>query len=125
MTDPIGGVGSMAALPGGATNAGAMPVVELAPSTTADSSIAAAAQPEAAPQASQAEMHALAAALNQHVQDLPTSLHFQVDRITGQMVLSVIDTQSNQVLMQVPSPEALAIAQSLQRLKVQLMNQTA
>jgi flagellar protein FlaG len=71
------------------------------------------------------DLQAVAAALNQHVQDLQTSLHFQVDKITGQLVVSVIDTQNNQLLLQIPSQEALAIAQSLEPLQMQLMKQTA
>ena len=123
MTDPIAGASPLAAFSGGSSQAGVVPAVE--PSAAGIATISVAAPPSSENRASAPEMQALAAALNQHVQDLQTSLHFQVDKITGQMVLSVIDMQNNQVLMQVPSPEALAIAQSLQNLKLQLMNQTA
>ncbi len=118
MTDPIGSLSPVAAFPGGGTDAGAIP-------SAAVSAPALPSPPAADSKAVNPDMQALAEALNQHVQDLQTSLHFQVDKVTGQMVLSVIDLQNNQVLMQVPSPEALAIAQSLQHLKLQLMNQTA
>jgi len=123
MTDPIGGAIPLPALSGDTGQAGVAPAAE--GPAAANAAVSITAPPGDAKQASAQEMQALAAALNQHVQDLQTSLHFQVDKITGQMVLSVIDTQNNQVLMQVPSPEALAIAQSLQRFKLQLMNQTA
>jgi flagellar protein FlaG len=93
---------------------------------TAATQSGAAAAPVAVPAAATQELHATAAALNKYVQDQQLSLHFQVDKVTGQMVLSVIDAQTRQVLLQVPGQEALAIAQSLQQLmKPNLMDKTA
>jgi flagellar protein FlaG len=109
MTDPISGISPIPAAP---AHAAAAP----AP---------AAAEPAAPAPALAPDLHGLAAALNQHAQELQTSLHFRVDGITGQLVISVIDTKDNQVLMQVPGEEALAIAQSLERLHPQLMKQSA
>jgi flagellar protein FlaG len=71
------------------------------------------------------DLQAVSDALNQHALDLQTSLRFQVDKITNQLVISVIDTQNNQLLMQIPSQEALAIAQSLEKLQAQLLNKQA
>ncbi len=68
----------------------------------------------------------VATTLNQHVQQLQTSLHFQIDQVTGQLVMSVLDSETQKVLLQVPGAQALAIAQSLQHLlHPQLMNETA
>ncbi len=68
----------------------------------------------------------VATTLNQHVQHLQTSLHFQIDQVTGQLVMSVLDTETQKILLQVPGAQALAIAQSLQHLlHPQLMNETA
>jgi flagellar protein FlaG len=112
MADPISSISPAAPAP--AQAAAAAPAVAAAGS---------AAEAQASAQAP--DLHGLAAALNQHAQDLQTSLHFQVDGVTGQLVISVIDTRDNQVLMQVPSEEALAVAQSIERLHPQLMRKSA
>ena len=111
MTDPISNTSS---------NPNTAPVYPAAAVASAPAHAAAQAR---VPQ--QADLESIAAALNQRAQDLQTSLHFQVDHVTGQLVISVIDTQDNRVLMQAPSQEALAIAQSLERLQMQLMKQSA
>lgn len=117
MVDPIGGV--PAAAPAAGADAGqpaaARPAADAAPAAEADPPAATAGQ----------DLDSLAQSLNQHAQDLQTSLRFQVDKVTGQMVISVIDTQNNQVLLQIPGQEALAVAQSLQRLDPRLMDKTA
>lgn len=111
MTDPISSTSPITA---------ATASTSAAPAATTADSAAPAQEPAQAP-----DLHGLAASLNQHAQDLQTSLHFQVDGITGQLVISVIDTKDNQVLMQVPSEEALAVAQSIERLHPQLMRKSA
>ena len=120
MTDPIGSITQPVSAPAAATSVAA----------DAASGVAAGVQPPtneapASTKPSQPDLPAAVAALNQHAQDLQTSLHFQVDKITGQLVVSVIDTQNNQLLLQIPGQEALAIAQSLEPLQLQLMKQTA
>ena len=118
MTDPITSVTSVASPSAAGPGPAGIPAAAAAP-------IAEPSQPMGAQQKTPPDLHAVAAALNQHAQDLQTSLHFQVDKITGQMVISVVDTQNNQLLMQIPGQEALAIAQSLEPLQMQLMKQTA
>jgi uncharacterized FlaG/YvyC family protein len=125
MTDPISSLSPTLAVSGAVTGqVGTASAVAATASTTTDA-IGDSSQSVAAPKTGAPDLHELAVTLNQHAQELQTSLHFQVDKITGQMVISVIDTQDNQVLMQVPNPEALAVAQSLEHLKMQLMNKTA
>lgn len=109
MTDPINSISPVAPA-----------TVQTSAAPTAATADSAAQPPAPAP-----DLHGLAAALNQHAQELQTSLHFQVDGITGQLVISVIDTKDNQVLMQVPSEEALAVAQSIERLHPHLMRKSA
>lgn len=115
MTDPINGISATVAVSATLTGTVAAPPA------------AGATVPPDAPQApgASADPHAIAAVLNQHAQDLQTSLHFKVDGVTGQLVISVVDTTDNQVLLQIPSQEALAIAQSLERMHPQLMSKTA
>jgi flagellar protein FlaG len=120
MTDPVSGTATVAPMApvhagqgGGTAGTVAAVVASVAAAEPASATLR------------QADLPAIAAALNQRAQDLQTSLHFQVDQVTGQMVISVIDTRDNRVLMQAPSQEALAIAQSLERLQMQLMKQSA
>lgn len=112
MTDAISSISSAAAV----VAAGSSPSAAVPPAADA------ATQP---PQPVAGGLHAIAAALNQHAQETQTDLRFQVDKTTGQEVISVIDAQNNQVLLQIPGAQALATAQSLQRLKLQLMDQQA
>lgn len=117
MADSISGIAGLGAIPGLILPVEAQaPVQQSAPAAPAAPSHPAQAPPD---------LQQVAAALNQYAQDLHLSLHFQVDRTTGQMVLSVIDTQNNQLLLQVPNEEALAIAQSLARMQAQLLQQKA
>jgi flagellar protein FlaG len=115
MTDPISSLNLTTALPGRGAGQAGSPAAQAPDAGGATET----------QQAGTPDLQAIATALNQRAQDLQTNLHFQVDKITGEMVLSVIDTQNDQVLLQVPSPQALAIAQSLQELKMQLMDQKA
>ena len=111
MTDPISSVVAVAAPRGSAGG-------------TSNNPVAVAAGPQHAGAPPPTDLHDLAAALNQRAQDLQTSLHFRVDQITGQLVISVVDTQDDQVLLQIPGQEALAVAQSLERMQMQLMKQS-
>jgi flagellar protein FlaG len=118
MTEAIGNLS--AAAPSAAVAVPAAPAPAPSPP---DSSAASAAAPSREPAAP--DLQAAVAALNQHAQERQTSLHFQVDKITGQMVVSVIDTQNNQLLLQIPSQSALAVAQGLELEQLHLMNKTA
>lgn len=53
------------------------------------------------------------AALNQHYGAAGTDLHFTVDDASGQLVVAVVDAKDGTVLRQIPSEEALHIAQAL------------
>jgi len=123
MTDPISSIIQSVLAPAPATNrAGDAGNAAAAGAQPPGNDASVAAKPS---QSTLPALQAVAAALNQHAQNLQTSLHFQVDKITGQLVVSVIDTQNNQLLLQIPGQEALAIAQSLEPLQMQLMKQTA
>jgi flagellar protein FlaG len=112
MTDPISGISATAAVftPQSAAVPQAQPAVPAAP---------AAAQP--APP----DLQIIAAALSLSFHPTQTDLHFQVDHITGQMVVSVIDAQDGKTLLQIPGEEALAIAQSLQEMQPHLIQREA
>jgi len=51
--------------------------------------------------------------LNDHAQDLQRSLQFRVDEESGSVVVKIMDTKTNEVIRQIPSQEALDMANSL------------
>lgn len=61
-----------------------------------------------------AQQHAEAVAvLNHHLQMANTNLKFQVDEATGRTFFQVVNENSGEVVLQVPSAEALAMARNL------------
>ena len=63
--------------------------------------------------------------LNRYVAGSRTDLRFALDREAGQMVVSIIDAESGQVLRQMPSLEALRIARYLEHDRLGLIRQRA
>jgi flagellar protein FlaG len=53
------------------------------------------------------------------------SIRFSVDQSRHEVVVRIVDPQTNEVIRQVPSEELLAIAQSLDRMSGLLLKQTA
>ncbi|MFW5426291.1 MAG: flagellar protein FlaG [Methylophagaceae bacterium] len=51
--------------------------------------------------------------INDYVQNLQRDLQFTVDEATGKDVVTVIDSESKEVIRQLPSEEALALARRL------------
>ena len=51
--------------------------------------------------------------INDHVQNLQRNLLFTVDEVTGENVVTVVDSQSEEVIRQIPSEEALDMARRL------------
>jgi flagellar protein FlaG len=51
--------------------------------------------------------------INDYVQNLQRDLKFTVDEATGKDVVTVIDSESKEVIRQLPSEEALALARRL------------
>lgn len=43
-----------------------------------------------------------------------TSLNFQVEDGSGQLIIKVMDTESNEVIRQIPSAEALALSRAIE-----------
>lgn len=56
------------------------------------------------------------AELNRLMGSSNTKLSFTVDRTLKKTIIKVVDTQTNQVIRQIPSDEALKIAQHIQSL---------
>lgn len=51
--------------------------------------------------------------INDYVQNLQRNLQFTVDEATGKDVVTVIDSESKEVIRQIPSEEALELARRL------------
>jgi flagellar protein FlaG len=68
------------------------------------------------PQKTTPDLSQLQAAVQQvqrAVQAHASSLEFSLDKATGSTVVKVVDTQTNEVIRQIPSEEMLALAQSI------------
>ncbi len=94
--------------------------VTTAQRATLDSPVFAPAQPVPA--------EAVAAAVqsaNAYVQSLSASIQFSLDQDTGRTVVQMIDTETAEVLRQIPSEEMLAISKSIDRMQGLLINRQA
>ncbi|NNM82276.1 MAG: flagellar protein FlaG [Burkholderiales bacterium] len=66
-----------------------------------------------------------ASQINKVIQSFDQSLQFVVDQSTGKVLVQVVDTANNQVIRQIPSKEAIAISQALDKLQGLLIRQQA
>ncbi len=64
-------------------------------------------------QGSTAQVKSAVDALNQSMQSMNRDLTFSVDQSTKRMVVKVVEAQTGTVIAQIPSKQALAIAQSI------------
>jgi flagellar protein FlaG len=62
----------------------------------------------------QEEIADAVSSLNNYVQNLRRDLYFTVDEDTGRTVIKVIDSETNEVLRQIPAEEALNLARHLE-----------
>ena len=53
------------------------------------------------------------------------NLHFAVDKGTGKTIIRVVDSQTKEVIRQIPTEEVLSIAHALDRMQGLLFNRTA
>jgi len=68
---------------------------------------------EAAAQAT--EISKAVSAINSYVQSLRRDLQFTIDEATDRPIVRVIDSETNEVIRQIPSEEVLALARSLEK----------
>jgi flagellar protein FlaG len=54
---------------------------------------------------------------NEVVKAVQSRLQFVADDSSGQMVVRVMDSESNEVIRQIPSEEMLAISQAIERMQ--------
>ena len=60
------------------------------------------------------ELNAAVANINDYVQNVQRTLQFSVDDNTGKTVVTVLDSETEEVIRQFPPEEALALARHLQ-----------
>lgn len=71
------------------------------------------------------DTHQATSALSKILQVSDQSIRFSMDEDTQQMVIRIIDVQTEQVLRQIPAQELLDLAKSLDRMRGLLINKTA
>ena len=57
-----------------------------------------------------AELQAVVSKLTDHVQSISRTLSFSVEQVTGTTVIQVIDSETDELIRQIPNQEALEIA---------------
>ena len=72
-----------------------------------------------------AELKKTTDALNRYIQPQQGSLEFSVDESSGKTLLKVVDTETNQVLLQLPSKQALALSESVGKTPGMLLSDSA
>lgn len=71
-------------------------------------------QAPAAPQVEIRRMESVTKQIDTFLRSMNKSLQFRVDDSTGRMIVSICDSETGEVIRQVPGEEALRIAQNLQ-----------
>jgi len=84
---------------------------------SAPAQVAAPAQPEARPEPSAEQVREAVASTNEVVRSVQSRLQFVADDASGQMVVRVMDSESNEVIRQIPSEEMLAISRAIERMQ--------
>lgn len=76
-----------------------------------------AAQVEPDPQASREEVEAAVASIQDFVQSVRRNLNFSLEEGSGRVVVKVTDAGSGEVIRQIPSEEALQLAENLSEVR--------
>ena len=80
------------------------------------------AQPKPEPKPSPGELREAIKEIQQSVDNGNTNLQFSVDEDTGRTIVSVIDSETRQVVRQIPSEEVMRMARALDRMQGLLFN---
>ena len=78
-------------------------------------------QPKAAPE----QLQKALAALKQAVPDKSSALQFSLDESSGQTIARVVDSETGELIRQIPSKELLEIAQAIDKMQGMLLKQKA
>jgi flagellar protein FlaG len=82
------------------------------------------AQPPA-PVPDKASVAQAVATINKKLEQTSQDVRFSTDESSGRLVVKLVDTKTDTVIRQIPSEEALAISQSIERLQGLLVKQKA
>jgi flagellar protein FlaG len=63
--------------------------------------------------------------LNEYVAPALQTIEFSIDDDTDRIIVKVVDTETQQVLRQIPNEEVLAISKTLDKLRGLVVRQTA
>ena len=102
------------------TTAPAAVPAQARPSARTEPTVSAQGQP--APVESE-QVQRAAETINRQLQTVAPNLRFSVDEDTGKTVVRVVDTDTGEIIRQVPSEEVLAISRSIDRLQGLLFHQ--
>jgi flagellar protein FlaG len=72
-----------------------------------------------------ADMQNAVASINKYLRDTAKSVQFNIDASTGKTVVNVVDSNTHEVIRQMPSEETLAIARAISRLSGLLLDEKA
>lgn len=92
------------------------------PATPADTTIA---QPSSVPPPSSDQVQQAVKEVTAVTQAKASSLQFSIDEETGTTVVKIVDTETHNVIRQIPAEEILAIARSLDKMAGLLLKQKA
>ena len=94
--------------------------------TNSGSRIAPNSQPETQPSvASENQVQHAIEQIQQTMQKLAQNLQFSIDKDTGITVIKVLDSQTQEVIRQIPTEEAVSIARTLDKVQGLLFNDQA
>lgn len=74
---------------------------------------------------SEEAVHKAVSDINKAIQNFSQGLQFSVDKDTQRVVVKIVDQQTNQVIKQIPTEEALEISKSLSKLQGLLVKHEA
>jgi flagellar protein FlaG len=63
--------------------------------------------------------------INRQLKDAAQSIRFSVDSGSGKTIVRVVDSETGDVIRQIPSEEVLAISRSIERMQGVLLHQKA
>ena len=79
-------------------------------------------KPPPAPEPTREEVREAVKEIQRNVANTSTNLQFSVDEDTGRTIVSVIDTETRQVVRQIPSEEVMRMSRALGRMQGLLFN---
>jgi flagellar protein FlaG len=82
-------------------------------------------QMPAAPPVEVHKIESVTRQIDSFLRSINRSLHFRLDESTGRMVVSILDSETGEIIRQVPGEEALRIAQDIETRLSGMLDETA